>query len=88
MTITAVSSGSYRFAIESDFDTYIYVFDPRSARLMVNNTDYQDDYEDNYNPALEKELNAGVPYYVIVSAYNPGSITEISHLDLVITRLQ
>ena len=28
--------------------------------------------KDSCNPTLEKELNAGVPYYVIVSAYNLG----------------
>jgi len=80
------SAGSYTFTIESDFDTYIYVIDPRSTELIASGINYDDDSGTNLNPLLTTNLDARISYLVIFSAYNPNSLTSTKNLTLKINR--
>ena len=82
ITFTAPTSGVYSFTIESDFDTYIYVIDPRSTDGIVNNTHYNDNSGEGNNPLLTVELTAGIPYLIVYSAKNPGALAEIKNLTV------
>ncbi len=86
VTFTAPSAGKYTFELNSDFDNYIYVIDPRVAEKVVFNIDYNDDGGEGYNAKLKKELSANVPYLVIYSAYNPGNSTTTGDLVLKIKK--
>lgn len=82
ITFTPPSSAKYTFTIESDFDTYIYVIDPRSNELIVFNIDYNDDGGEDMNPLLTRELEANIPYLIIYSAYNPYFLNETKDITL------
>lgn len=86
ITFKAPSSGNYKFEIESEFDTYVYVIDPRSSSVIVYNVNYNDDSGEGMNPLLTTYLDANVPYLIIYSAYNPGSLAETTDLTLHITK--
>ena len=86
ITYTPPSSGSYTFTIESEFDTYIYVIDPRSSELVKINVNYNDDSGEGMNPLLTTTLEANVPYLIIYSAYNPNSLTETQNLTVKINK--
>ena len=79
-------SGDYKFEIESEFDTYLYVIDPRSTTSLVYNVNYNDDSGEGNNPLMTTYLTANVPYLVIYSAYNPASLTEDLDLTLRISK--
>lgn len=80
------SAGSYTFTIESDFDTYIYVIDPRSTELVASGTNYDDDSGANLNPLLTTTLDARISYLVIFSAYNPNTLTSTKNLTVKINK--
>lgn len=82
ITFKAPSAGEYTFEINSDFDTYIYVIDPRSSKPLIINKDYNDDSGEGMNPLLTVELSANIPYLIIYSAYNPGGLTEQKELSV------
>lgn len=82
VTFTTTQSRNYRFEIFSDYDTYIYVIDPRSSDITVVNVDRNDDSGEGSNPLLIKYLEAGVPYLVVYSMYNPNSIDSTKNLVL------
>ena len=79
------TSGDYTFTITSDFDTYMYVIDPRSSELLVLNVNYNDDSGEGMNPLITTHLDAGVPYLIIFSAYNPHSVPESGDTTLTIS---
>ena len=83
LTFTPAVTGNYTFTLSSDFDTYIYVIDPRSSEAVIRNGDYNDDDGEGQNPLLTKRLEAGVPYYIIVSAFNPNSMTSPKQVTLI-----
>lgn len=80
------SNGTYTFELSSTFDNYIYVIDPRYARVQVVNVDYNDDGGSGLNAKLSKYLFSGVPYLVIYSAYNPGNANTTGELILTISK--
>lgn len=82
ITFKAPSADEYTFEINSDFDTYIYVIDPRSNSAIVYNVNYNDDSGEGMNPLLTTYLDANIPYLIIYSAYNPGSPAETRDLTL------
>ena len=86
ITFKPPTNGKYLFETESDFDTYIYVIDPRSTELLAVNVDYNDDGGDELNASLTIELSQNIPYLVIYSAYNPNSLTEQKDLTLKIRK--
>lgn len=86
ITYKTASSGSYNFEIESNFDTYIYVIDPRSNTAITENVNYNDDGGEGLNPSLTTHLNADVPYLIIYCAYNPSTLTETMDLTLKIRK--
>ena len=86
ITFKAPSSGNYTFEIESEFDTYVYVIDPRSSSAIVYNVNYNDDSGEDMNPLLTTYLTADVPYLIIYSAFNPSSLSETTDLTLHITK--
>ena len=63
----------YTFELESTFDNYIYVIDPRSNDVLNNNVDYNDDGGVGSNAKLTKELDPYVPYLIIYTQYNPSN---------------
>ena len=79
-------SGDYKFEIESEFDTYLYVIDPSSTASLVYNVNYNDNSGEGNNPLMTTYLTANVPYLVIYSAYNPASLTEDLDLTLRISK--
>lgn len=86
ITFTPPSNGTYKFEITSEFDTYIYVLDPRSYEAIERNVDYNDDAGDGLNALLEIELAENIPYLVIYSAFSPNSMSEQKDLTLHITK--
>lgn len=75
VTYTPPSSGSYTISLESEFDNYLYVFDPRSSELMKPGIDYNDD-SNGHNASITRDLEAGVPYLIITCQYDPSSAFE------------
>lgn len=77
--------------VSSKVDTYLYIIDPRSTKSICaasisspNNTKgcaclYNDDINGSLdrNSQITKTFDAGVPYLVIVSAYNPSLSTSV-----------
>lgn len=86
ITFKAPTSGNYKIEIESEFDTYVYVIDPRSNSAIVYNVNYNDDSGEGMNPLLTTYLEANIPYLIIYSAYNPSSLAETTDLTLHITK--
>ncbi len=86
LTFTPSVTGNYTFTINSSLDTYIYVIDPRSAEPVIRNGDFNDDDGEGQNPLLTKRLEAGVPYYIIVSTYNPSTMTSPTTVTLVYSK--
>lgn len=86
ITYTPPSRGSYTFTIDSDFDTYIYVIDPRSSELVKVSRNYDDDSGEGMNPLLTTTLEADVPYLVIYSAFDPYSLTSTQSLTVQIRK--
>lgn len=86
LTFTPSDTGSYTFTIDSDFDTYIYVINPRSSEAVIRNGDYNDDDGEGQNPLLTKRLEAGVSYFIVVSAYNPNSMTSPKQVTLIVSK--
>ncbi len=82
ITFKAPSAGKYTFEINSDFDTYIYVIDPRSNKPLIVNRDYNDDAGEGLNSLLTVDLSANIPYLIVYSAYNPGGQTEQKDLSV------
>lgn len=75
-------TGTYTFNINSQCDTYLYVIDPRSSDTLVIHIGYDDDSGEGLNPMLTRTLEAGVPYLVIFSAYNPSSLTDTADVSI------
>lgn len=73
VAFTPTEEGTYTFELNSTFDNYIYVVDPGSSDLLINNIDYNDDGGTGYNAKLSRYLNAGTPYLIICCKFNPGS---------------
>lgn len=86
MSLCLKRSRTYKFEITSEFDTYIYVLDPRSYEAIERNVDYNDDAGDGLNALLEIELAENIPYLVIYSAFSPNSMSEQKDLTLHITK--
>jgi hypothetical protein len=88
VTFTPPSDGTYTFELESTFDNYIYVIDPRSTAILINNIDYNDDGGTGNNAKFSKCLQEDVTYLIIYCKYNPGaafSETDSTDLKLVIS---
>ncbi len=72
LTYTSTTNGTYTFDLDSTFDNYLYVIDPRSSNSLVYDVDYNDDGGEGLNARLTKSLEANVTYYIICSKYNPS----------------
>ena len=86
MTFTPSSAGSYTFKIDSSADTYIYVIDPRTNTTLIRGQHYDDDSGEGLNTLLTTNLTAGIPYLIIYSTYNPGSLTSRVDLTLAVKK--
>lgn len=73
VTFVPPTSGNYTVELESVFDNYVYLIDPRSNALLVYDVDYNDDGGEGLNAKLSMYLNADNPYLIIYSAYNPSA---------------
>ena len=91
------SSGIATFSMSADADSYIYIIDPTStaviARFSGDNTDianlYDDDSGGNLQAQLSKYVQAGKEYLVIISFYNPSTMSgEFSITSRLIPALQ
>lgn len=78
VTYTPPSSGTYTISLESEFDNYLYVIDPRSSELIKSGIDYNDDFN-GLNASITRNLDVGIPYLIITCQYNPSS--EFENLD-------
>ncbi|MBR2025148.1 MAG: hypothetical protein IKA02_05010, partial [Clostridia bacterium] len=86
VTFKPTESGMYKFEIQSNYDTYIYVIDPRSNEKLVVNVDFNDDGGEGLNPLLIKHLDANVSYMVVYSMYNPNTIDARKDMTLIVSR--
>lgn len=82
LTFTAPSSGEYTFEITSEYDTYIYVIDPRSFSMWKDDRDFNDDDGEGLNPKIVRELEIGVPYLVVYSSYNIQNSSAIGNISV------
>lgn len=77
------TAGEVTFIMSSDYDTYLYVIDPRSTETIVNSTGsngeaaclYNDDSGGNRQAKVVKTVEANVEYLVFISFYNPSTTT-------------
>lgn len=73
------------FTSEASFDTYLYVIDPRLAAPISSSgsqpSTYNDDGAGNLQAKITKTLDGGVPYLVILCAYNPANSTGLCYLN-------
>lgn len=79
LTYTPTTSGTYRFDLNSTYDNFLYVIDPRSSSAIVSNVDYNDDGGTGLNAQLTRTLDANITYFIICSKYNPS--TDFSSSD-------
>lgn len=86
VTYKPTVSGNYKFEIQSNYDTYIYVIDPRSNQKLVVNVDFNDDSGEGLNPLLIKHLDANVSYLIVYSMYNPNTVDTRKDLVLSVSR--
>lgn len=71
---TPPSDGYYRLMISSSMDTYMYIINPTSCDMLIEEVNYSDDVdEDNLNPTLTVELYENIDYLIIFCTYNPNS---------------
>ena len=88
------SDGRYLIEIESGYDTFIYIIDPRSTELLKFNIEYADygyiDDEGNASedPYIIPTLEAGVPYLIVYSVYNPSALEETINLTIKISEYE
>ena len=76
-TFTPTESGSYTITLDSIFDNYLYIIDPRSSSILVRDTDYNDDAfldedEEDLNASITRNLQNSIPYLMIYSPYDPS----------------
>ncbi len=86
ITFKAPSDGEYTFSISSDYDTYLYVIDPRASRMLVVNQDYNDDAGDGLNARVTKMLDANIPYLLVYCAYNPANASQVGDVSIHIAK--
>ncbi len=69
------TSKSVTFTTDCEFDAYLFVIDPRSTEAISSNgaSGYNDDSAGNMQAKITKQLDANVPYLVILTAYNPST---------------
>ena len=70
LTFTASETGTYKFEITSEFDTFLYVIDPRSSDELIQYIDFDDDSAEGINAQISRTIDAGIPYLIIISGYN------------------
>ena len=70
ITFTPTTTGTYTIELESVFDNYLYVIDPRSSEKIVSNVDYNDDGGGNGQAKITRTLEKNVPYLIIYSQWN------------------
>ena len=75
-TFTPSVTGNYRIFLETEFDSYLYVIDPRSSSVLVEGTDYDDDGCSEYDGYIWRELTVNVPYLIVFSHYDLSYVFE------------
>lgn len=88
ITFTPPSSGIYTIQLESLFDSYLYVIDPRSSKLNVADLDFNDDGAESFGDAkITRVLEQNIPYFVIYSQYNlSDSFDNLDEGDDIVVR--
>ncbi len=88
ITFTPSTTGTYAIELESIFDNYLYVIDPRSSNKIVSDVDYNDDGGGNLQAKITRKLEKGVPYLIIYSQWNlSASFTNYDEGDDVIVKI-
>lgn len=68
---------SVTFTTNCEFDAYLYVIDPRSTDAISSSDSgasvYNDDGAGSLQAKITKQLDANVPYLVILTAFNPST---------------
>ncbi len=78
--------GEYTIEIQSGFDTFLYVIDPRTTEKIEHHVNFDDDTGEGLNSLLTFNFEAGVPYLIIFSAHDPTSLTQEGDLMLYISK--
>ena len=71
MVFVPPSTATYKIYLDSIFDSYLYVIDPRSTAPIQENVDYNDNGI-GLNGMITKELEADVPYFIIYGQKDPS----------------
>ncbi len=91
LTYTYSTTRDLTMHVDSEVDTYLYIIDPRSTDVIRSasidspdstkgyNNLYNDDIDgaNDRNSQITKTFEAGVPYLVMVSAYNPSLSSSV-----------
>lgn len=68
---TPPESGNYTIRLESTFDNYLYIMDPRVPTQNLSNYNYNDD-TNGRNASITRYFEKGIQYLVLYSQYNPS----------------
>lgn len=66
------STGKKTIRLFTEFDSYVYVLDPRKGTVITTD-EYNDDGAPNCNAKLVIDVTKDVPYLIICSQYNPDN---------------
>lgn len=68
---TPPESGNYTIRLESTFDNYLYIMDPRVPTQNLPNYNCNDD-TNGRNASITRYFEKGIQYLVLYSQYNPS----------------
>lgn len=69
---TPPEAGNYTISLDSTFDNYLYVMDPRESTANVLNVNYNDDFNGSRNASITRQFEKGIEYLVLYAQYNPS----------------
>lgn len=76
ITWSPPQDGNYSISLESQFDNYLYVIDPSDSDLIVENINYNDDYNGKSNAYIENYYLASKKYFIVFSQFNNGNTLD------------
>ena len=68
---TPPTTGIYTISLESEFDNYLYVIDPRDSNFLEEGVGFVDDVM-NTNASITRNFQEGITYLIIYCPYNPA----------------
>ena len=86
MAVQVPSNRNYTFTLDSNISTHLYIIDPRSSDLSILNVNCNTSGTFSYDATVTIDLDANVPYLILISPNNPSAISDGSQIILNITR--